>query len=133
MHLHIFIIPPYHPTSISHLQIHPPPIYLIHKPTHGAPTLHQSTSNTCAPTRPSHHFTGAPISVCVLSTQIILYSFGNCIKYLLISNKYNRFFPSHRWHFLPEKSNPCHPWLGHPNFHSHIYKISFSVAKPRVS
>jgi hypothetical protein len=71
------INPPFHPQSVFPSADFPPFIYLIHKPTHGGPTLHQFSSQLVASqAKPSR--TGAPISVSVHSSQIILYLFGNC-------------------------------------------------------
>jgi hypothetical protein len=70
MHFHIIINPPYHPPSISHLQFYPPFTYLVQETTNGPPTPHQLNRTTCAPRGTSHHFTRAPISLYVLSTQL---------------------------------------------------------------
>jgi len=70
---------PFHPPSFFPSADCPPFIYLIQKPTYGAPTLHPF-SKKLVPSPANPYCTGAPISVSKHSSQIILYSFGNCTK-----------------------------------------------------
>jgi hypothetical protein len=68
MHLHIIMNPPPLTQSISHLQSPPPFTYLVHKLTNGAPPFINYIP-LLAPYVTKPYFTGAPISVCVLSTK----------------------------------------------------------------
>jgi len=127
MHFFIFIIPPPHPTSVDHMKIHLSPIYLIQKPTNGAPTLRHSTSQYLHPNKAKPSFTREPIYVCVLSTQNILYSFGNCIKYLLISSNPVVCFHCNQWNFLLGKVTHVSLSWGNLIFTTVYTKYPFSV------
>jgi hypothetical protein len=95
--------------QFSHLQISLHFIYLIQKPTHGAPNLHQF-SKQIAPSPAQPYYIGAPISVFVHSSQIILYSFGNCKKPLFPAFTY--LFVVTFGDLLPFLANATHVALG---------------------
>jgi hypothetical protein len=83
-----------------------------HSPTYKAPTLHMILHQSCL-TRPSHFINGALIFVLVDSIQIILYSFDNCTKYLLIYDIQVYLGHHIRWCYFLPGGNPCCPWLEH--------------------
>jgi hypothetical protein len=126
LHLYSIIIPPSHSPFVFPSAYFPPFIYLIQKPTHGAPTLHQFSSQLI-PSQAKPSLTGAPISVFVHSSQIIIYLFGNCKNNLF--QDLLRFFSSLLMTFFSQQRNPCLTWLGNPLslFHSDI------IHEPRVS
>jgi hypothetical protein len=129
MHLHIIIIPPFHPTSLDHLQVHTPLIYPIQKLTNGAP--HPPSVNSIilvSPTRPSHIHWGTHFCICTFN-PIILYSFGNCIKYPFIFNNFIDVFHHSRWCFFLGTQQPMSPLVGAFHFHHHIYKATLIMAK----
>ena len=74
--------------QFSHLQISLHFIYLIQKPTHWAPNLHQFSKQT-APSPAQPYYIGAPIFVFVHSSQIILYSFDKIVKSLCFQHLHN--------------------------------------------
>jgi len=100
MHLCIIINPPYNLTSISHLQFHPPSIYLVQKPTHGAPSLHHSHS-LVAPPKAKPYFIGAPVSIHVLSTQLFLIYLVIVWSTFQILGGSIYIFHRNRWHIFP--------------------------------
>jgi hypothetical protein len=128
MHLCIIINPPYHPTSIFHLQFHPPFIYLVQKPTHGAPTLHQLHSPTCAPRGQSILHWGTHFCMCTFN-RIILYLFGNCINCPFIFTNFKDVGHRHQWNFSLVQRNLCCFWLGHLIFITIFAKLPLSWPK----
>jgi hypothetical protein len=110
MHLCILINPTYHPTSISHLQCHPPFIYPVQKLTNGAPTLHQSI--LVPPEGQAILHWGTRFCTYTFN-RISFYSFGNCKNHVYISSSTVDFFHRTRWRFSLAHCNPCYPWLGH--------------------
>jgi hypothetical protein len=111
--------------QFSHLQNCLPFIYLIQKPTNGAPTLHQF-STQLAPSQAKPYCTGAPIFVSVHSSHIIIYLFGNC-KNTFFQHLHS-FFLSPLATFFFWKSNPCRSWFGNSLYYTHVDIIH----KPRV-
>ena len=109
LHLCSIINPPFHPQSVFPSTNCPPFIYLIQKPTHGAPTLHQF-SKKIAPYPGQPYYIGAPVSVFVHSTQIIHYLF---VKKSFISSIPIPFCP-HLWRSssLFGKMKPMSPLVG---------------------
>jgi hypothetical protein len=97
--------------QFSHPQISLHSIYLIQKPTHGAPNLHQFSEHI-APSPAQPYYIGPPISVVVHSSQIILYSFDICKKPLFPT--FTDLFIVTFSDLLPSfgQCNPCLPWLG---------------------
>jgi hypothetical protein len=112
LHLCSFIIPPSHPPSVFPSADCPPSIYLIQKPTHGPPTLHQFSFTTCALNRPSHHSLGH--SFLYMYTQPQLFFISLVIVKILCFHHLLSFLSSPLMTFFSRQSNPCHPWLGHP-------------------
>jgi hypothetical protein len=111
LHPRSIISPPFHPTSVFPSVNSPSFIYLIQRPTHGAP-----------------HPPPVPYTTCALIGQAILHwgtRFCICTlipNYLFIWQLYKAFVSSiyiafcrHLWR--PSsfgKRNPCRSWLGHP-------------------
>jgi hypothetical protein len=107
LHLRIIIIPLSHPPSVFPSADYPPFIYLIHKPTHGAPTLHQFSFTNLVPNIPSHLSLGNPY----MYTQPRLFFISLVIvKRLCFQHIHSFFVVILNGLLFPWKINPCrHP------------------------
>jgi hypothetical protein len=73
---------------------------------------------------------GTHFCMCIIN-PIIFYSFGNCIKNLLIFNKFIDVFHHSRWCFFFGTKKPMSPLVGASPFHSYLCKNPSSGQNPK--